>query len=78
MNGFETSSHLLASENIAPGKFHAVLTPYKQVGAICFCPADVRFLWIMYIQNKEKIFHCNKPMNKNNSGADTIYSGIVW
>jgi len=78
MNGFETSSHLLASDSIAPGKFHAVLTSWKQVGAICFCPADVRFLWIMYIQNKEKIFHCNKPMNKNKSGADTIYSGIVW
>ena len=61
MNSFETSSHLLASESIAPGKFHAVSTSWKQVGAICFCSADVRFLWIMYIQNKEKIVHCNKP-----------------
>ena len=71
MNGFATSSHLLASESIAPGKFHAVLTSCKQVGAIFFCPAHVRFLWIMCIQNNEKIFQCNSPLNKNKSGADT-------
>ena len=25
----------------------------------------------MCIQNNEKIFQCNSPLNKNNSGADT-------
>jgi len=71
MNSFEKSSHLLASESIVPGKFQAVLTTCKQVGPICFGPAHVRFLWIMCLQNKDKMLQRTVYEKKSDSWALT-------